>query len=214
MRWLVIGCFTLLAACSDSTEEIVVPDTLEPTAHYSRAIELIQEGSEDSYRQAMQHLEHCAYQHPACAYGLGVIYHRGYGVERSLSRSLGWFEIAAVDGYLPAVNDIAWLLVTVEDDHWYNPTEALEWVDLMTQFPERLRSVEWDTIAAVYAANRLIDEAVDTQSRALDLAHQEGQSEELINEMLDRLQLYLAGKCYREAIECEPSHFAGPSTRL
>jgi len=214
LRRLVFIFWVVFVGCSDSTDEVPAIESLEPTQHYERAIELIQEGSATSYQEAIAHLQQCAYEHPACAYGLGVIHHRGYGTEASMSQALGWFEISAVDGYLPAVNDIAWILITVEDDYWYNPTEALEWADLMRQFPDRLRSIEWDTIAAVYAANRLFEEAVNTQSMALEMAHDEQQSEELINEMLERLRLYLSGKCYRGEIECEPNLYEGPKTRL
>jgi hypothetical protein len=214
VRLAIVLIVTFMIGCGEKPREVIEVPPLPPLDHYREAIKYIEEGSEGSYALAIAHLEQCGFEHPACAYGLGVIHHRGYGTEVSLARALSWFEIAAVEGYLPAINDIAWLLVTVDDDQWYNPTEALEWADFMRQSPGHLRSIEWDTVAAVFAANRLIEEAVNTQYLALELAHEEGQSDEIINEMMARLQLYLSGKCYRENVDCKPSGYVGPATRL
>jgi len=99
---------------------------------------------------------------------------------------------------LPALNNLAWLYATHPQDHLRNGNRAVLLAERAVGLLERPEPALLDTQAAAYAEAGRFDPAVETARRAIALARQAGATS-LADAIQGRLDLYLAGKPFRES---------------
>jgi arylsulfatase A-like enzyme len=107
-----------------------------------------------------------------------------------------------------ARNDLAWMLATCPAASIRNGAKAVEMAQLVVQGPYSREPSCLDTLAAAYAEARQFPKAVATAEEAVALAKLAGQTS-LALEIQSRLELYRAGRPYREAPKKPPTP-AGP----
>ena len=112
--------------------------------------------------------------------------------------SINWYTQAAEQGYARAQNNLAWLLATCPQDELRNGQEAVVQAQKACELTEWNSAGYIDTLAAAYAEAGVFDDAVENQLEALkDVnfleTHGDGARA--------RLELYKAGKPYRESPE-------------
>ena len=100
--------------------------------------------------------------------------------------------------YLTAANNLAWLLATSDDSSLRNPYAALKLAQRSAAVSKGEDASVLDTLASAYAASDRFEEAVLAARRALTIARNEGDAR-LEAEISSRLNLYLAGRPYRDA---------------
>ncbi|MEQ3697471.1 MAG: hypothetical protein ABNH02_11025 [Pseudomonadales bacterium] len=198
VSWLMI--LLLLVGCEEAISPLEQGD---PEAQYAEALVLYESKDLNDRQRGFYYLEQCAEVLPECAHGLATIFLQGVDMEPNLARGSAWLQQAAVADYKPAVNDLAWFLVTTPDDHWYDPREAFRWMQTMLRLGE-LTAGEQDTVAAVFAANGDFRMAVRYQTEAIELAsNTDFDSRELAN-FERRLEAYKQSQCYRSRRPCVP----------
>ncbi len=94
---------------------------------------------------------------------------------------------------LRTCNNLAWLLATSPQDEVRNPERAVELARKACERPGEPDCGLLDTLAAAYAANGQFAEAVQQQTKALELASEEAKADYRM-----RLELYQSGHAYRE----------------
>ena len=196
----VVVCSLLLMGCDEATSPV---DRGEPHALHEAAIELYQSDDINDRQRGFYYLEKCAAVLPECSHGLGIIFLQGIDMPPNLARATAWLQQSATAGYLPAVNDLAWFLITSSNEHWYNPKEAKRWLQTMLRLGQ-LTPEQKDTAAAVFAANGDFRMAVHYQLEALAEAQQRVTDKRVLAEFEYRLSLYQSGRCYREGAACVP----------
>lgn len=120
---------------------------------------------------------------------------RGFGVERQPTEAIKWYEKAASQNEVEAMNGLAWYLATHPDERIRDGSKAVKWaLQAVKLQPKNLENI--DTLAAAYARNGQFDLAVATQEKAI--AQLGNPKEETGRKTLDsyktRLDLYKAGK--------------------
>ena len=115
-----------------------------------------------------------------------------------LTEALEHFREAARlrPGMVQAMMGLAWVLATHPDSHVRNPREALRLAERVVQLSPPQNWVALDTLAAAYAANGRLPEAVQTQRKTLDLVR--GISPKDTSAVETRLALYEQGKPFLE----------------
>jgi tetratricopeptide (TPR) repeat protein len=98
---------------------------------------------------------------------------------------------------------LAWLLATCGEASVRNGARALELAEKANQLAGGKDAGTLDILAAAYAEARRFDEAVRTAQAALELANGTGQAE-AARPMQERLELYQAGRPYREGSKSSP----------
>jgi spermidine synthase len=99
---------------------------------------------------------------------------------------------------LEVLNNLAWLLATVEDTRFQNPNDAVKFAQRACELAEPANQPAFlDTLAAAYAAAGNFPEAVKAAERAVELAEAAGKKD-LVLEIQKRLELYKAGQPYRQ----------------
>jgi Flp pilus assembly protein TadD len=93
------------------------------------------------------------------------------------------------------IDHLAWVKATYQDSHFYNPDEAVRLAMRACELTEYKQAVFMDTLAVAYAAAGDFAAAIRTGEEAAKLA---AGDEELVGEIRSRIQLYKAGRCYRE----------------
>jgi len=83
-----------------------------------------------------------------------------------LKRALHWLRQAAKQGTRRAYNRLAWLLATSPDDRLRNGTEAVEYA--LKAVEQQRTSATLDTLAAAYAEASQFDDAIATQTSAIE----------------------------------------------
>ncbi|MDA1214945.1 MAG: hypothetical protein O2955_20775, partial [Planctomycetota bacterium] len=99
---------------------------------------------------------------------------------------------------LDALERIAWSLATYDDETIRDSRQALELADQLNQLSGEKSPVALDTLAAAYAEAGNFDQAIETATKARDLARQL-KNEKLLHDIEERHQLYQAGKPYRQS---------------
>ena len=99
---------------------------------------------------------------------------------------------------LKAMKSLAWLLATDGNPRVRNAAEALQLAERACELTQYRQPVLLDTLAAAYAEGGLFGRAVETARAAVAIALSSGQKE-LAEQIHGRLQLYEAGRPYREA---------------
>jgi hypothetical protein len=97
--------------------------------------------------------------------GLGVAYENGDGVPPDPIEAAKWYQKAVDQDYLPAMNNLAQLLITTSNSTVRNPKRAIVLAAKASAGginPEYL-----DTLAAAYFADGQTDKAIETEEKAL-----------------------------------------------
>ncbi len=163
-----------------------------PEAQYQLAMLLL---SED-LATAMTWLHHAAAaQHPAANEVLGEYLHTGRYLAQDHDAAIACYEVAAAGGSVIAVNNLAWLLATSNDESRADPERAIE---LIQPFVLYLGSWQHlDTLAAAHARLGDFKRAQRLQSQALIQARSLA-PEHVLDDMSARLELYNREQSYIE----------------
>jgi tetratricopeptide (TPR) repeat protein len=106
-----------------------------------------------------------------------------------------------LDGqFLPALNNLAWLLASHSDPHIRNGKEAVELAQRACRLTNNEQPFYLGTLAAAYAEAGLFNDAVATAEKARDLAGKQG-LKDLAERNGQLLELYRAGKPCHEPAE-------------
>lgn len=111
--------------------------------------------------------------------------------------------IAAAPEDVRTLNNLAWILATANDGELRNGEEAIGLAETAARLTNRHVPAFLDTLAAAYAETGQFERAIEVATEALgglDVA-----SEPLANELRMRLELYQAGKPYRQQKRRVPS---------
>jgi tetratricopeptide (TPR) repeat protein len=96
--------------------------------------------------------------------------------------------------YFAAYNNLAWLQATCPDEHYRDGKKAVANAKQACEITEWKTERCLDTLAAAYAEAGDFPNAIESQQKAIALATQESGKQD----MQERLELYEAGKPYRE----------------
>ena len=110
--------------------------------------------------------------------------------------SMSWLRKSADQGYLPALNELAWALATDADDSFRNGVEAVNWAERLCKEDGWKTAMYVDTLAAAYAEQGRWDDAVATQKKAIDALTPADAS--IKTSVVSRLQTYLSRQKVRE----------------
>lgn len=99
--------------------------------------------------------------------------------------------------YIEAFNNLAWIFATSGDESLSNPSEAIKLAEKACALSKGQSARPLDTLAAAYAAAGNFSEAVKTAEKAIKLA-EAADEKDLAWEIRERLELYKAGRPYRE----------------
>jgi tetratricopeptide (TPR) repeat protein len=97
-------------------------------------------------------------------------------------------------------NNLAWILATAADASLRKPDEAVTLAQRVVELSGGQDPVYLDTLAAAYAAAGRFDDAVQTVTKALDLARTAGQ-DKLAQSLADHLTRYQRGEAYVEGVK-------------
>lgn len=150
-------------------------------------------GANRDLPQAIQWLEQSAAQDHAPAQDLlASLYYRGVGVTRDYARARTLFEQAVGHSYLPAINNLAWLLATCPNERLRDGKRAVALL-----LPALDQSVQMlDTLAAAHAEAGAFADAIRLQQRAI--AGLGSNADPRLPAFAQRLQSYAAGKAWRD----------------
>jgi TPR repeat protein len=196
--WLIV--LLVMVGCDEAKSPL---ETGEPEAQYAEALVLYESKDLNDRQRGFYLLEQCAEVLPECAHGLATIFLQGVDMEPNVARGKAWLQQAAVVDYKPAINDLAWFLVTTPDDHWYDPREAFRWLQTMLRLGD-LTASQQDTAAAVFAANGDFRMAVRYQTEAIEMAYNTDFDARELASFERRLEAYKHSQCYRARRACVP----------
>ncbi|MHC4573731.1 MAG: tetratricopeptide repeat protein [Planctomycetota bacterium] len=169
------------------------PDHKE--AHYRLGLAMTREGK---YNRAIDHFNQALRSKPDWfevhdKIGLAYLQLRNY--EQLISH---WTRAAELKPEAAEVhNNLAWVLATNKDTRVRDPLRAVKFAEKACQLTHYKKANTLDTLAAAYAAAGTFDQAVETVQKAIGIARSEG-NKELTEQIQSRLQLYRAGRPYRE----------------
>ena len=95
------------------------------------------------------------------------------------------------------LNNLAWVLATVNDVSIQNANKAIEYAQLACELTGNKEAGPLDTLGAAYAAAGKFEEAKTIAAQALNIAKTSGQVK-LAGEIENRIKLYEAGQPYRQ----------------
>jgi membrane associated rhomboid family serine protease len=87
--------------------------------------------------------------------------------KKKVREGISWLRKSADQGFVPAMNYLAWTLATNRDDHLRNGAEAVQWAEAACRDDNWQTAGYVDTLAAAYAEVERWDLAVDTQKLAI-----------------------------------------------
>jgi spermidine synthase len=93
------------------------------------------------------------------------------------------------------LNNLAWLLATVEDSTIQDANKAIEFAQRACELTEYKEPAILDTLAVAYAAAGRFTDAVTTAEQAVSAAKARGQ-ENMVSEIQSRIELYKTGRSY------------------
>lgn len=109
---------------------------------------------------------------------------------------IAWLRKSADQGFVPAMNGLAWALATNPDDHMRNGADAIKWAEAACR-KDNWKTAEYvDTLAAAYAEVENWDQAVATQKLAVSKLTSATAARKSAFE--SRVQQYLSHKKMRE----------------
>ena len=99
--------------------------------------------------------------------------------------------------WVNVLNNLAWLKAAYEQEPFYKPNEAVQLAEQAAELTEYKKPDLLDTLSVAYAAAGRFDEAIETAEKAIELANSSEQND-LAEEITKHLELYKAGKPYRQ----------------
>ncbi len=99
--------------------------------------------------------------------------------------------------HVEALNNLAWILATIEDKQFQNLAEAVKFAQRACQLTRYQNPQILDTLAVAYAAAGNFAEAVETAEKAFKLAGSSSEKD-LARQIRRRIELYKTGQPYRE----------------
>jgi spermidine synthase len=170
------------------------PDYFE--ARYNLADALVKVGRTDEaiahYREAVRLKPSFALVHYSLANALGSV-----GRTREAVQHYNELLQLTPDSVV-ALNNLAWLLATHEPAAGGDPARAVQLAERVRRLSRQESPQCLDTLAAAYAADGRFSDALSTAEQAVRLAESAGQTT-LVQNLQSRLELYRAGRPYREA---------------
>lgn len=112
------------------------------------------------------------------------------------AESVVWLRKSAEQGYVSAMNQLAWMLATDSDDDFRDGAEAVKWAKQACEANGWEDASHIDTLAAAFAEMERWDEAVATQRMAISKLTDE--DEESGASWESRLEKYLRREKFRE----------------
>jgi tetratricopeptide (TPR) repeat protein len=107
--------------------------------------------------------------------------------------------------YVEAQNGLAWLLATLPPTEGGDPLRAVALAQQVCEITDNRSPMCLDVLAAAYAAAGRFNDAIPTAQKAIDLARSAGQPQ-VVKGIEARLQLYRAGRPYRQPIAVPNPH--------
>ncbi len=159
---------SVLAVSYDNIDEAI--------SHYSKALELMPEWT-------------------TAHYDLGITFMIAERIEDSVKHLKE--ALRQSPDWVQAMNSLAWILAThpLAEDR----SEAIGLAERAAELTNYKDASVLDTLAAAYAEAGRFREAVATATKALNLLHsQDPQKDSIVRDLQRRLELYQAGKPYRE----------------
>lgn len=171
--------------------------------HYNLAVTLEQAGR---VQDAVGHYEHALRIDPQMAgahFALGIALMRLSRHQEALSH----FDQALrlKPDYVEAQNGLAWLLATLPPTEGGDPLRAVALAQQVCEITDNRSPMCLDVLAAAYAAAGRFNDAIPTAQKAIDLARSAGQPQ-VVKGIEARLQLYRAGRPYRQPIAVPNPH--------
>lgn len=128
------------------------------------------------FRNAANHFGEAAQLDPrdaAVRYQLATCLTR----EGDYSRAVAEYRAALQlrPGWIPAANNLAWILATHKDDAIRNPEEAVRLAEQVCEATSKSDPTSLDTLAVAYAAAGKREEAIEILNRALSIAESRNQ---------------------------------------
>ncbi|WPD24504.1 MAG: rhomboid family intramembrane serine protease [Candidatus Electrothrix scaldis] len=109
--------------------------------------------------------------------------------EEDKAEGISWLRKSAEQGYVPALNSLAWILATDPDPAFRNGTEAVELALRACEKDGWNEAMYIDTLAAAYAEADRWEEAIATQQQAIEkLGNEEAPVKALYQEHLQKYQ--------------------------
>jgi tetratricopeptide (TPR) repeat protein len=171
--------------------------------HCNLGLVLIQLGKT---QEAMEHYEQALRLKPDFAeahYNLGNVLARS----GRIPEAIGHYEQALRDkpDYPEAQNSLAWLMATRAPPEGGDPARAVTLAERACQLTNNRVPESLDTLAVAYAAAGRFDDAIAAAQKAIGLARASGQTR-MVSEIEPRLELYRAGRPYREPVTVTSPH--------
>ena len=115
-----------------------------------------------------------------------------------LDKAIAYYEkVLVVDpNNTIAMNNLAWLLATYPDDNFRNGKRAVELAERSCNITDYKIPELLDTLAAAYSEEKRFTEAIETATKALDLAELQKNPTAQIQQIQMRLEQYKIGKPY------------------
>lgn len=147
-------------------------------------------------------------QHAGARYRLGLVFAQ---LGRPAEAAGAYRETLRLRPDWPdAANNLAWLLATCPDESLRNGPEAVRWADAACRLRGSPDPLFLDTQAAALAETGRFAEAIETATKAAELARKAGRDK--LAALIDaRLVLYRTHRAYREPLNSPPA--SGPSSR-
>jgi len=141
-------------------------------------------------------------------FSIGVIFIEGWGRDKDLGSAISWFKRAATDDHKMSINNLAWLFATSETKAYFSPKKAKHWIKKLDvrlddektdEASDTLAdsSIFLDTKAAVMAADKNFEQAIELQNQAIANLPDDTSEEQLLI-FQKHLDNYLQGKDWRE----------------
>jgi tetratricopeptide (TPR) repeat protein len=171
-----------------------------PNAHINLGLAL---AAQAEYDKAIEHLSRALQvksDWPEVYYYLGLVYQRQGKYKLAIQNYTETLRLKPE--CLDTMNNLAWLLATVEDRRFRTPAEAVKHAERACKLSAYKQPRLLDTLAVAYAAANRFNEAIETAEKAIHLAESAGQNE-LTVEIQSRLQLYKAGQTYQGSLPAQ-----------
>ncbi len=128
------------------------------------------------------------------------------GIAKNCKTAIEWFDKAAKLGYALSVNNLAYSLVSCEDETVRNPYRAKDYMNRL--FQKETEVITYlDTMAAIYAELDKFEQAVHYQTVVVDLAKLMDLEEERAAILKESLELYKKKKKLPKGYQADPKTF-------
>ena len=124
---------------------------------------------------------------------LGIAYNQSGRYEAAIHNWTKALELKPDS--ITTLNNLSWLLATVEDKSLEDPNKAIEYAERACSLTGNNKAEILDTLAAAYASGGKFEEAVITAQKAIEAAKSRDQ-DNLAGNIQKRMELYKAGQRY------------------